>query len=196
VVSTKFPELLAQFYKESGWRCNYWYQPNEGVLEDIRNEMAEVGFLLTGVKEISDDFDTVVLKRSNLYVALPSGHPLSAKKVITKQDLAGESLIALRERELPYNVGANIYKKIITDNPNISVLYAEDMITAMTMVRGSMGVTIVSADIFPIQDSIAIVPYEVQIDTYLVGVQKKGAKNPQVHQLLEYLKEYVQKKEK
>src|SRR3954467_14444972 len=69
----------------------------EGVLEALRADDLDCAFTALNPDALGNEFAATLLWEEEIVVALPPGHPLSAREEVTFDELATEDLIAYRE---------------------------------------------------------------------------------------------------
>ncbi len=69
----------------------------DGVLEALRADELDCAFTALNPDALGNEFAATLLWEEEIVVALPHGHPLSAREQVTFDELATEDLIAYRE---------------------------------------------------------------------------------------------------
>ena len=99
-VCSVLPELLRSFRRESP---NISIdiremEPGEQV-EALRRETIDVGLLFVTVEDAT--FDSMVVSRERLIVALPTGHKAASKQDVRLRDLKAETFLIPRQQRVP-----------------------------------------------------------------------------------------------
>lgn len=99
-VCSLLPELLRNFRRESPHIAIdiREMEPIEQV-EALRKEIIDIGLLFLSVDEPA--FDSAVVSRERLIVALPMGHPAAARDQVRLRDLGHETFLIPRRQPFP-----------------------------------------------------------------------------------------------
>jgi DNA-binding transcriptional LysR family regulator len=99
-VCSVLPEMLRRFRREA---------PNISVdiremepaeqVEALRRESIDIGLLFLAIQDSA--FDSLVVSRERLVVALPTGHPAAADQKVRLTDLASETFLIPRRQPVP-----------------------------------------------------------------------------------------------
>jgi DNA-binding transcriptional LysR family regulator len=90
--------MLADFRAEHpGVAIHMVEDTQDGVLEALRADELDCAFTALNPDALGNEFAATLLWEEEIVVALPHGHPLSARKQVTFDELATEDLIAYRE---------------------------------------------------------------------------------------------------
>jgi len=92
----RFPQVIKEFVsKHPGVRLNFTACTHEGLQQDLRKGVTDLGFLLT--ESINDaDLETEVLGFENVILVASAGHPLTMKKQVRANDLMQETFLLSR----------------------------------------------------------------------------------------------------
>ena len=92
----RFPPVIKKFVSEhSGVRLNFTACTHEGLQQDLRKGVTDLGFLLT--ESINDaDLEAEVLGFENIMLVAAAGHPLTKKKQVRANDLKEETFLLSR----------------------------------------------------------------------------------------------------
>ena len=92
----RFPPVIKEFVSEhSGVRLNFTACTHEGLQQDLRKGVTDLGFLLT--ESINDaDLEAEVLGFENIMLVAAAGHPLTKKKQVRANDLKEETFLLSR----------------------------------------------------------------------------------------------------
>lgn len=99
-VCSVLPELLRSFRREAPAIAIdiREMEPGEQV-EALRRETIDIGLLFLAIQDST--FDSLVVSRERLIVALPTGHPAAAAEKVRLSDLAGETFLIPRQQPVP-----------------------------------------------------------------------------------------------
>ena len=141
--------------------------------------------LLFGFKDdipVRNEFIYHELDQISIYCALPFGHPLSQKKILSEKDLLSESIIIYNSHEIPFQV-ANIQNYLSHQFLPDATYYCENLQAMLTLIKAGYGFGILSG--MPFADAaIAYVPLDVDF-TLSYGIFYKGSfKNPVLRKFL------------
>jgi len=90
--------MLADFRAEHpGVAIHMVEDTQDGVLEALRADELDCAFTALNPDALGNEFAATLLWEEEIVVALPHGHPLSAREQVTFDELATEDLIAYRE---------------------------------------------------------------------------------------------------
>ena len=90
--------MLADFRAEHpGVAIHMVEDTQDGVLEALRADDLDCAFTALNPDALGNEFAATLLWEEEIVVALPHGHPLSAREQVTFDELATEDLIAYRE---------------------------------------------------------------------------------------------------
>jgi len=89
----RFPPVIKEFVsKHPGVRLNFTACTHEGLQQDLRKGVTDLGFLLT--ESINDaDLEAEVLGFENIMLVAATGHPLTMKKQVRANDLMEETFL-------------------------------------------------------------------------------------------------------
>jgi DNA-binding transcriptional LysR family regulator len=89
----RFPPVIKEFVsKHPGVRLNFTACTHEGLQQDLRKGVTDLGFLLT--ESINDaDLEAEVLGFENIMLVAATGHPLTMKKQVRATDLMEETFL-------------------------------------------------------------------------------------------------------
>lgn len=137
---TQIPRIVASYRLT---RPNIEIQLREGiqgaVLDDVRSGVADMG--LTYLEEIPSEFSAIELGSEVFHFVMPTSHPLSKKKGIRVEDLAGAALVSMPK-------AAHI-RKLLDGLAALAGLRLHHAITvhhfatAMQCVRAGVGISLV-----------------------------------------------------
>lgn len=99
-VCSVLPELLRSFRHETPAVTIdiREMEPAEQV-DALRRESIDIGLLFLAIRDSA--FDSLVVSRERLIVALPSGHPAAAARRVRLSDLAAETFLIPRQQPVP-----------------------------------------------------------------------------------------------
>lgn len=99
-VCSVLPPLLRSFRRESPNICIdiCEMEPGEQV-EALRRETIDVGLLFVTLEDTA--FDSLVVARERLIVALPTGHPAASMQKVRLRDLKSETFLIPRQQRIP-----------------------------------------------------------------------------------------------
>jgi DNA-binding transcriptional LysR family regulator len=90
--------MIADFRAEHpGVAIHMVEDTQDGVLEALRADELDCAFTALNPDALGNEFAATLLWEEEIVVALPHGHPLSARAEVTFDELATEDLIAYRE---------------------------------------------------------------------------------------------------
>ncbi|WP_455921189.1 LysR family transcriptional regulator [Pseudomonas putida] len=139
------------------------------VIDLVASGQADLGY---GDGPIDRPGFDVVARPIAAVVALPDGHPLTAKAVIQPQDLANEAMIALE----PGSLFAMRVEVALAGVPRTCTLEALLSHTALVMVAQGAGITILdpTSSLDFLDKGVTIRPFGVFIDASFAEIRQSG----------------------
>jgi DNA-binding transcriptional LysR family regulator len=141
-VCSYLPELLRTFRRESP-HLNidiHEMEPGEQV-EALKKETIDIGLLFLSIEDPT--FDSVLVSRERLIVAIPTGHAAAAKDKIRLRDLSGETFLIPRQQPVPgfHELVLETLRSNGVTEPRIQPTRL--LTTAAFLVSGQLGVALV-----------------------------------------------------
>ena len=141
-ISSYLPEILRSFRRESpNIKLDIReMEPGEQV-DALHKEMIDIGLLFLSIQDPA--FESVVISRERLIVALPTGHPAASKDQIRLRALEQETFLIPRQQSVPG------FHELILDTLRDGGLSApkfqpiRQLNTAVFLVSGQLGVSLV-----------------------------------------------------
>lgn len=99
-VCSVLPELMRSFRKDSPDISIDIREMEPGEqIEALRLEKIDIGLLFISIQDSA--FDSLVISRQRLIIALPTGHPAALAEKIRLRDLEGETFLIPRQQSVP-----------------------------------------------------------------------------------------------
>ena len=131
-------KVISNLFREDKLDAMFYYKEN-------MTKMAGIQFL--------------ELKKDHLSCVLPSGHPLSAGRIISLADLENDTIIACNPLNAPLSTAA-FQQRILQQHPADRVLYCDTIEIAHCMIASGMGISILPDLLTLKSPDFRTVPYE------------------------------------
>jgi len=141
-VSSYLPEILRRFRRESpNLKIDIReMEPGEQV-DALHKETIDIGLLFLSIQDPA--FDSVVISREKLIVALSTGHPAASKDQVRLRDLAQETFLIPRQQSVPgyHELVLETLRNGGVSTPELQPI--RQLNTAVFLVSGQLGVALV-----------------------------------------------------
>jgi DNA-binding transcriptional LysR family regulator len=141
-VCSLLPEVLRSFRRESPHITIDIREMEPGEQVDaLRKEAIDIGLLFLSIQDPA--FDSVVVSRERLVVALPTGHRAASSEKVRFKDLAGETFLIPRRQTVPgfHELVLDALRAGGVDDPRLQPTRL--LQTAVFLVAGGLGVALV-----------------------------------------------------
>lgn len=141
-VCSVLPGLLRSFRRESPQISIdiREMEPGEQV-EALRRETIDIGLLFVSIQDAA--FDSLVVSRERLIVALPTGHPAASAGKVRLRDLKAETFLIPRRQTVPGYHELVMSALRSADIPSPRLQPTRLLQTAVFLVAGQLGVALV-----------------------------------------------------
>jgi DNA-binding transcriptional LysR family regulator len=141
-LSSYLPEVLRRFRRESPHlKIDIReMEPSEQV-EALHKETIDIGLLFLSIQDPA--FDSALISRERLIVALSTGHPAASKDQVRLRDLAQETFLIPRQQSVPgfHELVLDTLRNGGVSTPQLQPI--RQLNTAVFLVSGQLGVALV-----------------------------------------------------
>jgi DNA-binding transcriptional LysR family regulator len=156
------PQAILQFRKQRPLvQVHVEVSTRESLARRVRDEYVDLGMVMLPVRDPSIGMQP--LFSMSMMVALPQGHRLAAKSLITPRDLQDETLVLLKQET---DISSLVIQALGGEGAIRTILSTNQSLASLHMVRAGIGVAVIHPLIAPLPDmgGVLLKPFDPQLD--------------------------------